>query len=143
MRKRVWSGRTVVAIHFVLEGIVEHLPYPNLRSSVDPHHRNQLALHDHRHQCKNICHDLILRGAIHRCGDCEGGYLVRTGTKLCSCSGVVYSFQKREMMNGIVNKSQNVYRPLPHLCNSHYLDPCCFLIVCFCGTALRKSLSSE
>ena len=139
----MWSGRTVVAIHFVLEGIVEHQPYPNLRSSVDPHHRNQLALHDHRHQRKNIGHDLILRGAIHRCGDCEGGYLVRTGTKLCSCSGVVYSFQKREMMNGIVNKSQNVSRLLPHLCNSHYLHPYCFLIVCFYETALRTSLGSE
>lgn len=141
MKKRVWNGRTVVAIHFVLEGIVEHLPYPNLRSSVDPHHRNHLALHDHRHHYKNICHGLILRGAIHRRGDREGEYLARTGTKLCSCS--VYSFQKREMMYGIVNKSQNVYRPLPHSCNSHYLDLCCFLIVCFCGTALRTSLSGE
>lgn len=137
MRKRVWSGRIVVAIRFVLEGIVEHLRHPNLRSFVDPHHRNQPGLHDHRHHCENICHGLILEGAIHRGGDYERGHLVRTDTKLCSCWEVLCSFQKCEMMNGIVSKSQNVYRPLPHSCKGHYLDPCCFWIVCFCETALR------
>jgi len=144
MRKRAWSGRIVVANHFVLGGIVEHLPYPNLRSSGDLHHRNRLSLHDHRHHCKNICHDLILRGAIHRCGDYERGHLAQTYTVLCSCLEVLYSFHEREMMNGIVSKSQNVYRPLPHSCKGRYRDPCCFLIVCFChGTALRTSLRKE
>ena len=142
MRKRVWSGRIVVAIHCVLGGIVEHLLYPNLQSSVDLHHRNQPSLRGHRHHCKNICHDLNLWDAIHRFGDYERGHLVHT--ELCSCSGVLYSFQDREMMDGIVSKSRNVYRPLPHSCKGHYRDPCCFLIVCFCHeTALRTSLRSE
>ena len=145
MRRRAWSGRIVVAIHFVLGDIVEHLQYPNLLSFVDRHHRNRLSLHDHRHHCKNIYHDydLILGGAIHRCDDFERGRLVQTDTVLCSCSEVLYSFQGYEKMNGIVSKSQNVYRLLPHLCKGHYRDPCCFLIVCFCQAALRMSLSSE
>jgi hypothetical protein len=136
--KRTWSGRIVVAIRFVLGCIVEHLPYPNLRNFVDHHHRNRPSLHDYRHHCKNICHDLILQGANHRCGDYEKGHLVRRGIVLCPYSEVLYSFQ-REMMNGIVSMSQNVYRPLPHSCKGHYRDPCCFLVVCFChGTALRS-----